>query len=851
MFVLAAELRACVGYLLGGHSVQVVGSRGSGRSRLLLELEDEIQHHGRIVSATSGRASLWPEPFGPLTLLLEEMPRPRAGQELEDQLARLLASGRHVVLIDDADQLDEASAAVIATAVERTGTLVAATTSPGGARAAGVSRLSAASRAPMRVELVPRDFEAVTELVHDTLGGQNLISSEFAARVFSKSGGIPALVTAIAVTAREQRLIVARDGRWMMASDSLWCDQLRPTVEWILGGVTAEQERALRDLSWLAPVPLRQAFRTLDREVLVALESLGHAVTVGPQDAALLSVHPPLVADYFRAQGGPVSRFSLGQDPDGLVEQHVSAYRSAGIISLAASTREQRNAAIVRYFRDQGAVTVTALRAIWEDEPNVRNALGYLTAMLHYAGHHDDIDRVTQLTVPADNDTEDDQFRLVMLQAAWASFAKLDLEETKRILADFARHFPSWTGTVAAMEMTHDAGIDRVPPDYEERLSALRDEHPETLVVPIVHAYLDLVSGRPATALRRLETVDAGTAHLTFGLGRVIEPLAHFALGDIPAAAAAAARYRDAAIADLDRAGIYVSTYVAMLCELHRGDIGRADELAELPLAMGHPGFLLSHYYDAILTMSAITAVLDQHGSFAAGLLDSLRGQSDAVGSLPMMHAGYVEVVAELAAGGPPEQVAAALLAVAEDCATRGHRLSAAYAAATAIVLHPGRDILDAVEPVFGTTEAHPWRPLLEIARASLAGDEQRMRAAVAAVRPGQEHTTSVLLRSCARLAGSAEHSAARAAYHALLSRFPDVPVLEYRAAPSSSSLSARELQVALLAGTMSNSEVAAHLGLSPRTIENHISNALRKTGTRSRDELYARASRMGRHPSA
>jgi DNA-binding CsgD family transcriptional regulator len=41
------------------------------------------------------------------------------------------------------------------------------------------------------------------------------------------------------------------------------------------------------------------------------------------------------------------------------------------------------------------------------------------------------------------------------------------------------------------------------------------------------------------------------------------------------------------------------------------------------------------------------------------------------------------------------------------------------------------------------------------------------------------------------------------------------------------------------LAGHRSNVEIAEHLGISARTVENHISNALRKTGATSRNGLF------------
>jgi DNA-binding NarL/FixJ family response regulator len=55
--------------------------------------------------------------------------------------------------------------------------------------------------------------------------------------------------------------------------------------------------------------------------------------------------------------------------------------------------------------------------------------------------------------------------------------------------------------------------------------------------------------------------------------------------------------------------------------------------------------------------------------------------------------------------------------------------------------------------------------------------------------------------------------------------------------------LSARESEVlSLVARGLDNHEVARTLYLSVKTVQNHVSSLLAKTGTRSRAELVARA---------
>ena len=59
--------------------------------------------------------------------------------------------------------------------------------------------------------------------------------------------------------------------------------------------------------------------------------------------------------------------------------------------------------------------------------------------------------------------------------------------------------------------------------------------------------------------------------------------------------------------------------------------------------------------------------------------------------------------------------------------------------------------------------------------------------------------------------------------------------------------LSDREREIALLAAEgRTNREIAAELFLSPRTVETHMSHALRKLGLSSREELRRDSSVLG-----
>jgi DNA-binding CsgD family transcriptional regulator len=95
-------------------------------------------------------------------------------------------------------------------------------------------------------------------------------------------------------------------------------------------------------------------------------------------------------------------------------------------------------------------------------------------------------------------------------------------------------------------------------------------------------------------------------------------------------------------------------------------------------------------------------------------------------------------------------------------------------------------------------------------------------------------------------LRGSALRYAGRAEQLAEECGGADTPML--REAREPLPLTDREREIAMLIGRgLSNRDVAARLTLSVRTVENHVTRAMRKTGTASREELAALVCTRGR----
>jgi DNA-binding CsgD family transcriptional regulator len=120
---------------------------------------------------------------------------------------------------------------------------------------------------------------------------------------------------------------------------------------------------------------------------------------------------------------------------------------------------------------------------------------------------------------------------------------------------------------------------------------------------------------------------------------------------------------------------------------------------------------------------------------------------------------------------------------------------------------------------------------------AACLGDAEAARSHLTAALRQTEamHALPMQVLVLAELAAVGDASSAERA-RALAARLAMTPVLETLGASDPGPLTRREAEVAgLVADGLSNAAIAARLVLSERTVENHVSNVLRKLGLTSR----------------
>ena len=219
----AIEQRTCV---------SVVGLPGSGRSTLLTLVGDAAEDDGWHVVRVSGHGASRPLDALVLGGLVTGTPgAPSALGAAVQSLTQATSSGPTLFLLDDADALDDTSAAVFASVLGQHDACVVASIRPPYPGTASVDRVLA-GRQSTAMWLPALPIEEVHRMASQVLGGH--VDADVAGRIYALSGGLAGIARAIMVEARRAGHLRAKGDRWVAVRD-LWTPALAVVVHRQIG----------------------------------------------------------------------------------------------------------------------------------------------------------------------------------------------------------------------------------------------------------------------------------------------------------------------------------------------------------------------------------------------------------------------------------------------------------------------------------------------------------------------------------------------------------------------------------------------------------------------------------------
>ena len=293
--------------VLAGHgSTVVAGPAGVGKSCLVSGWLASLDARGCTTVAVRATKSTATVPFGAFASWVPEH-WVDAGERLgilRATVARLVGLGdqRLVVAVDDAQFLDEGSAALVLHLAEHTSASVVATVRSGEPCPDGIVALWKEGIAS-RIDLEPLAEAVAGQLLSEVLGGSVLPAT--ARRLWQLTRGNPLYLREVVEAALAQGVLASDDGEWRWQGSLAGHTRLHELVSDRLGGSGTVERRVLETIALGEPLPVAVAAELAPRGVLADLEdralvTVDRTTSDGPGPTVCLG--HPLYTEVLRAE---------------------------------------------------------------------------------------------------------------------------------------------------------------------------------------------------------------------------------------------------------------------------------------------------------------------------------------------------------------------------------------------------------------------------------------------------------------------------------------------------------------------------------------------------------------------
>ncbi|MGW9402498.1 AAA family ATPase [Arthrobacter sp. NPDC055585] len=841
--------------LAEGRGVLIAGPPGIGKTALAAALAERTR--GYWVQALYGTDVSRRSPYGALAPLLSELPSSGGMNPVSvlQEVRRLLRSKAGtaplLLLVDDADKLDELSIQVVSQLVRAEDATVVATVTD--LLEADEEVLSLWSDGHLqRIDVEPLSSGETRTLMERLLRGP--VSERAVREMWAETRGNPHFTILMTEEQVQLRRLVLSDQTWVRARPYVYTGAVAEVVSTRLSRLPEDQRRVVEILSLVSPLPLPVMLGLTPAETLDALEENGTVVLErGPSSTGVLLGDPTLGAVV--AANVPLGRshqlwreFSeLLSDP---VELEPAA--EAGYVSWTLSCEADPGAKAVlraaRFVNDSGNPSqalefVRSVERSDRDQDLVREEIRALMVL----GELQAAQALLLESEPGFDRTRRESWAALMIQKAALrrslpkSGSPQDVLETLR--ASRSDGVPAESTETAAAIDVAEAELQLAEGNYAAAVMPLRalavrsgiSARMRALAVSAAAEAL-AVSGQAAEALELLESnqellrrplpaPDQSTI-----VTRLFYAL--YAAGDL----ARALRF---VRADADGAQeSYRGTAGELACGLLHAAAGEADSAVD-SLA---PAVSQLRFRDRDDLLPLATAVLSYAYLLAGNhaRASEYRALAPRYRHRPSWHAERVAAFYRTLSqqGHNPQTTARSLTRMAEEAEARGN-ISFALAsleAAASLGDLPAAAELARLAP----TATGRWADTLAAyGRGLLDGDPGLLLAAAeGAAELGHQllaHRAAGLVRADAPAAGSriARRAAVveNAAYRKLLREHSIQSMLE-----TLSDFDGRLVQMA--AGSWSRTQIAQDLHLSPRTVDWHLNKLFRKLHVSGRSEL-------------
>lgn len=845
-------------------AVVVAGTAGVGKTRIVREVTARAAAAGRSVRSVVGTKAAATIPFAAFVgfVPFEDADLTPLGVFKLVRAAVSDASGAGFLLvIDDAQRLDQASAALVHQLVAERLCPVLATVRSGEPAPDAIAGLWKDSLAE-RVELGGLSRPEVDELLTRVLGGP--VDGATRRRLWLSTQGNLLFLRELVSGARANGALYELDGVWRLSSQLSIPLRLAELVSDRLSGLDPATYAALEVIAVAERIDVDRLGRLVSIEVIDELERAGIV--------EMLDAQPPLA----------VLRHGLFGE---VVRAEMTALRRRRICADLAAAAQ-----------DAGMVEPTDVVrvAVWQLEAGVAAPPDLLTSAAQQAWVANDLELAQRLARAARSAGAGFDAGLVLAEVALVSGREVDALEQfdrlsaevsndeQRVAVDGARahlvsHQPGrGDEAVGILEATLESVSDvRLADNVRSRLATIhilaarplaalavtepvlgRPDSPAFFRASYAASIASAITGRLDEAVRIGQLGFAAHTKLDEVVRRGAEAqhigpvIALCAAGYVADAAVLAQSGYDAAVAAQDIESQATFALLRGHVAIQQGRTASAhglfreaaasnreiDDIVGLRWALGGVAMSAGQRGDHIAAARA-TAELETHPAPSASILD-----------LDLVERGRAWA---LVAGGERSAAAATLRAAALLASTTDQPVAEATLRHDLVRLGDARSERTRLAELAGLIVGPLTATMAEHARALAVADPDAVdRVAHGFAELGCAGLAMEAATDASRLllaAGYRRRATAAEAFARQLSDECEGLTPQFPSTPSGSQLTAREREIAALAALgLSNRDIAERLVVSLRTVENHLSRAFVKLGVTSRRELAEALERDG-----
>ncbi|WP_157550043.1 helix-turn-helix transcriptional regulator [Microbacterium sp. Leaf161] len=837
------DLAIAMSVIQDGGSLDVVGSRGSGRTTFLEAVCLRLQNAGWVIVRLRGVASLRQHPLAAMQLagmVRVNDSRPLTIQSTAEALEAQIRDKKAVIVIDDWDDLDEASWGIVEGTRRSLGAPVVISRLQGRQARHTPSGLDASTLEPAFViDITPLRFDELESAVETVFEAPVEISTM--RRIYSKSGGIVGLATSVVAAAIREGRIRKTDGAWTATRD-LWSAGLRGVVEAHIENLDEDALDALEVIALVGDADIDTVRKLVAWPTLELLEQRAMIRMVASGNRHLVTVVPPLLVEFFRNEPLAARRMRL----QALISERLGAEgeRVSGPSLSSGVFAPDTDAALVRLIHERTRTRQLVTRAEWEARPEPHTAYEYVTALMNAGAPDSAISAVLDWPGESAGDPLS-TVRLAILRARWTASVG-DVDGALRDLETARTTAGPLAGMLAAAAVTVECEHKGVPEDFAARLE-VDDLAPEPVRAALWDAQILVLAtlGRFVDASRvfaQYEADERAAAHMP-GSVRALNGLALLGAGRLEDALTWSMRGVDESFGLLDVDTARAHGAVGVACMIMSGDNGPVEDLVATLVAAGPFPRISAGYHRMLLTMAAVVAV--RRGNIALGerYMAEMASLPGANGLLPGQSVSWANAQL-LASDGDTRTAATVLWEAGEDLWARGGRMSGILSMLNACEVTPEAHWLEAVRSRITKMDSPLLSAHYTFVVAAAAQDGPALEAAVdGLVATGRMGMALAALRRAAQAYRSTGDDArardvdARASEY--LESLPLRSVDVDRFAATTVRLSDREVEIArLVAEGMSNPAIASQLVLSVRTVESHMHRIMRKLDLPNRQSV-------------